>query len=305
MKDKPTNLPASVAARLRNVARDKNSGLEFILRRYAIERLLHRLSLSPFRDRFVLKGAMLFTAWLDDPFRPTQDLDLLGFGDPAIETIAATYRAICGQRVEEDGLVFDTDDVIVEPIRDDQQYRGVRIRSRAFLGRMRIPILVDVGFGDAITPGATDIEFPALLDADGPRLRAYPRETVVAEKFQAIVELGLANSRMKDFYDLLALGRLFAFDGQSVAAAIRATFDRRQTPIPADLPIALGQSFSADRQKKEQWTAFVSRTPLLVDAGSLPATLDEIAAFVMPPAAAVLAGSEFARRWTAGGPWKG
>ena len=304
MKDKPTNLPASVAARLRNIARDKNSGLEFILRRYAIERLLHRLSLSPFRDRFVLKGAMLFTAWLDDPFRPTQDLDLMGFGDPAIETIATTYRAICGQEVADDGLVFDADDVIVEPIRDDQQYRGVRVRSRAFLGKTRIPIQIDIGFGDAITPAATDIEFPALLDAEGPHLRAYPRETVVAEKFQAIVELGLANSRMKDFYDLLALGRLFAFDGYSVAAAIRATFDRRHTSIPAELPIALGQAFSSDRQKNEQWIAFVSRTPLLVEAGSLPATIDEIAAFVMPPTAAVLAGGDFAMKWAPGGPWK-
>jgi predicted nucleotidyltransferase component of viral defense system len=304
MKDKPTNLPASVAARLRNVARAKNSGLEFILRRYAIERLLYRLSLSPFRDRFVLKGAMLFTAWPDDPFRTTQDLDLLGFGDPTVETIATTYLAICRQETAEDGLVFDTDDLIVEPIRDDQPYRGVRIRSRAFLGATRIPIQVDIGFGDAITPAATEIEFPALLDAEGPHLRAYPRETVVAEKFQAIVELGLANSRMKDFYDLLALARLFPFDGRSVAAAIRATFDRRQTPIPPELPIALGQSFSSDRQKTEQWTAFVSRTPLLVEAGSLPMTIDEIAVFVMPPTGAVLAGGDFAMKWSPGGPWK-
>ena len=303
MKDKPTNLPASVAARLRNIARDKNSSLEFILRRYAIERLLQRLSLSPFRDRFVLKGAMLFTAWLDDPFRPTQDLDLLGFGDPAIETIATTYRAICGQEATDDGLVFDTDDIIVEPIRDDQQYRGVRVRSRAFLGRTRIPIQIDIGIGDAITPAATDIEFPALLDAEGPHLRAYPRETVVAEKFQAMVELGLANSRVKDFYDLLALGRLFAFDGHSVAEAIRATFDRRRTSIPTELPIALGQAFSSDHQKNEQWIAFVSRTPLLVEAGSLPATIDEIATFVMPPTAAVLAGGDFSMKWAPGGPW--
>ncbi len=303
MKDKPTNLPASVAARLRNIARDKNSSLEFILRRYAIERLLHRLSLSPFRDRFVLKGAMLFTAWLDDPFRPTQDLDLMGFGDPAIETIATTYRAICGQEAADDGLVFDADEVIVEQIRDDQQYRGARVRSRAFLGRTRIPIQIDIGFGDAITPAATDIEFPALLDAEGPHLRAYPRETVVAEKFQAMVELGLANSRMKDFYDLLALSRLFAFDGHSVAAAIRATFDRRHTSIPAELPIALGRAFSLDRQKNEQWIAFVSRTPLLVETGSLQATLDEIAAFVMPPTAAILAGGDFSMKWAPGGPW--
>jgi hypothetical protein len=145
MKDKPTNLPASVAVCLRNIARAKNFGLEFILRLYAIERLLHRVSLSPFRDRFVLKGAMPFTAWLDDPFRPTQNLDLSGFGDPAIETIAATYRAICQQETAEDGLVFDTEDLTVEPIRDDQQNRGVRVRSRAFLGRTRIPNVSSCG----------------------------------------------------------------------------------------------------------------------------------------------------------------
>ncbi len=302
-RDKPRNTSASIRQRLLNHSTAIKTDPNLVLIWYGLERFLYRLSVSTHSERFVLKGAMLFTAWLDDPFRPTQDLDLLGFGDPAIETIATTYRAICGQEAAEDGLVFDTDDVIVEPIRDDQQYRGVRIRSRAFLGKTRIPIQVDIGFGDAITPAATDIEFPALLDAKGPHLRAYPRETVVAEKFQAIVELGLANSRMKDFYDLLALGRLFAFDGHSVAAAIRATFDRRQTPIPAELPIALGQAFSSDRQKNEQWTAFVGRTPLLVEPGSLPATIDEIAAFVMPATAAVLAGADFATKWSPGGPW--
>lgn len=182
MKDRPANLPASVLARLRNVAREKQTDYQLILRRYAIERLLYRLSISPHRDQFILKGAMLFAAWLDDPFRPTQDLDLLGFGDPAATAIKTVFTAICQAQVEDDGLVLDTDGLSVEPIREDQQYGGLRVKTTAYLGRTRIPVQVDIGFGDAVTPAAQELEFPSLLSTEGPRLKAYPRETVVAEK---------------------------------------------------------------------------------------------------------------------------
>lgn len=195
MKDKPTSLHVSVLARLRNVARAKNSDYQLILRRYAIERLLHRLSISPRRDQFILKGAMLFTAWLEDPFRPTQDLDLLGRGDPTTSSIEIAFRAICQMATDDDGLVFETDGLRVEPIREDRQYGGVRMKIVAFLGKTRIPVQVDIGFGDAITPAAQKLEFPPLLAPEGSRLKAYPKETVVAEKLQAIVALGRANSR--------------------------------------------------------------------------------------------------------------
>jgi predicted nucleotidyltransferase component of viral defense system len=238
MKDRPVNLPASIGARLRNIARERHSNLELIPRRYALERLLLRLSLSRHRDRFVLKGAMLFTVWLADPFRATQDLDLLGSGDAATQSIAATFREICCHDVPDDGLRFDADGLIAEPIREHQQYGGVRVRTRAFLGGTRIPIQVDIGFGDTITPAVQEIAFPSLLHGETPRLKAYPRETVIAEKFQAIVALGTANSRMKDFYDLLALARLFSLlfswiapSGGSPLSCVPEHWSRSASPL--------------------------------------------------------------------------
>jgi len=304
MKGKPTNLSASVLARLRNVAREKNTDYQLILRRYAIERILHRLSISPYRDQFILKGAMLFTAWLEDPFRPTQDLDLLGHGDPATSSIEAVFRAICQTHTEDDGLAFDTDGLKAAPIREDQQYGGVRVKTRAFLGKTRIPVQVDIGFGDAITPAAQELEFPPLLSQGGPLLKAYPKETVVAEKLQAIVALGRANSRMKDFYDLLALSRLFEFDGQTLALAIRATFDRRRTAAPTMLPDGLSQEFATDQEKQLQWAAFVRREPLLIAAPSLGETIEEITSFAQPPLKAAASGVDYDFRWIDGGPWK-
>ena len=273
------------------IARERGLNLELILRRYALERLLLRLSLSPHRDRFILKGAMLFTAWLADPLRSTQDLDLLGFGDPVVQSIATTFREICRQHVSEDGLTFDAEGLIVETIRDD-------------LGKTRIPIQVDIGFGDAITPAVDEIEFPPLLHDEGPHLKAYPRETVIAEKLQAIVALGMANSRMKDFYDLLALARLLPFDGRNVAAAIQATFGRRSTPIPHGRPPGLSAAFASDPLKAAQWNAFTGRAPLLLQAGSLPATVEEIAAFVMPAIRAAHASDDFVLKWKPSGPWR-
>ncbi len=304
MKGKPANLTASVLARLRNVAREKNTDYQLILRRYAIERLLHRLSISPYRDQFVLKGAMLFTAWLEDPFRPTKDLDLLGHSDPATSTIEAAFRAICQTQAEDDGLIFDTNGLNAESIREDQQYGGVRVKTRAFLGKTQIPVQVDIGFGDAITPAAQELEFPPLLFAEGPRLKAYPKETVVAEKLEAIVSLGRANSRMKDFYDLLALSRLFQFDGQTLALAIRATFERRGTLVPTTVPDGLDDKFAEDEEKRRQWTAFVRREPLLIAAPSLGETINEIAGFALPPITAAASGAGFDFRWDDGGPWE-
>ena len=266
MKDKPTNLSASVLARLRNVAREKKTDYQLILRRYAVERLLHRLSISSYRDQFVLKGAMLFTAWLGDPFRPTQDLDLLGHGDPSASAIRAAFLTICQTESIDDGLVFDTDDLSAAPIREAHEYGGIRVKTRAYLGKARIPVQVDIGFGDAITPAAQELEFPSLLTHEGPRLKAYPKETVVAEKLQAIVALGRANSRMKDFYDLLALSRLFDFDGQTLVSAICATFERRRTAIPKATPEGLDDDFAEDQEKQRQWAAFVEWPPFGSDS---------------------------------------
>lgn len=304
MKDKPTNLSASVLARLRNVAREKKTDYQLILRRYAVERLLHRLSISPYRDQFVLKGAMLFTAWLGDPFRPTQDLDLLGHGDPSAPAIRAAFLTICKTEAVDDGLVFDTDNLSAAPIREAHEYGGIRVKTNAFLSKTRIPVQVDIGFGDAITPAAQELEFPPLLTPVGPRLKAYPKETVVAEKLQAMVALGRANSRMKDFYDLLALSRLFGFDGETLVSAIRSTFEQRWTPIPNATPEGLSKDFAEDQEKQRQWAAFVGREPLLIAAPTLQETVAEIAGFTLPPVKAASLSEEFLLRWEKSGPWK-
>ena len=304
MKGKPANPTASTLTRLRNVARQKNTDFQLILRRYAVERLLYRLSVSPHRDQFILKGAMLFTAWFEDPFRPTQDLDLLGHGDPTAPAMATAFRTICQMQADDDGLTFDAAGLTAEPIRENRQYGGVRVKTTAFLGRTQIPVQVDIGFGDAVTPVAQELEFPPLLTSEGPRLQAYPKETVVAEKLQAIVALGRANSRMKDFYDLHTLSQLFEFDGQTLTKAITATFERRGMAIPSDRPTGLSMSFADDGEKQKQWGAFLRREPLLVEPPDLSTTIAQIADFVLPPLNPTAFGATFGRRWPAGGPWK-
>jgi predicted nucleotidyltransferase component of viral defense system len=260
------------------------SPFQLLLTRFVLERLLYRLSQSAHRDRFVLKGAMLMATWFAEPFRPTRDLDLLGFGDPEPEAMLAVFREVCGAAAD-DGVVFDVAALTVETIRDDMEYGGLRLKTNATLDGARIRVLVDVGFGDAAEP--EEKELPVLLDLPAPRIRAYRPETVIAEKFQAMVLLGRANSRMKDFYDIWLLSRSREVEPDRLARAIRATFDRRGTAIPADRPDALTPDFADDDQKQQQWTAYV--TNLAVKPGSLAEVIDEIAAYLMPHAAAARA----------------
>lgn len=259
MPDKPAsrtrNVGASVRQRLLNLAHARGQPLELLLTRYALERLLHRLSLSPQRERFVLKGALLLTTWFDEPHRATRDLDLLGFGDPSDAALLAVFHEVMSIAVE-DGIVFDAAGLQIQPIREDMKYGGSRLRTTAALAGARIPVVVDVGFGDAIEPGAEDIDLPVLLDMPSPRLRAYPQETVIAEKLHAMVTLGLANSRMKDYYDVWMLARTFELDAARLRRAIEATFARRGTPLPTSLPEGLSDAFAADDAKQRQWTAF-------------------------------------------------
>jgi predicted nucleotidyltransferase component of viral defense system len=255
MPDKPRNVGASVRQRLLNLARARGQPLELLLTRYALERLLHRLSLSPHRDRFVLKGALLLTTWFDEPHRATRDLDLLGFGDPSDDALLAVFREVMTITID-DGMTFDTAKLKIQPIREDAEYGGSRLITTATLSGARIPIVVDVGFGDAIEPGAEDIELPVLLDMPSPHLRAYPLETVIAEKLHAMAVLGLANSRMKDYYDVWMLTRAFSIDTHRLRRAVDATFERRRTPVPTSIPEGLSDAFAADADKQAQWQAF-------------------------------------------------
>ncbi len=230
MTRKPRDIAASVRQRLLNLSRDRKEEFQAVLTRYGLERLTYRLARSPHGDEFVLKGAMLFTLWTGEPHRATWDLDLLGRGTIEVARLAKVFREVCEVAVDDDGLSFDGKGVRGERIREDLEYEGVRIHLGARLGVARIAIQVDIGFGDAVTPRPQKVTYPALLDFPAAELKAYPREPVVAEKFQAMVVLGMGNSRMKDFYDVWALARGFNFDGETLCTSIRATFDRRRTP---------------------------------------------------------------------------
>ena len=255
MPDRPRNIGASVRQRLLNLAHARGQPMELLLTRYALERLLHRLSLSPHRERFVLKGAMLLATWFDEPHRATRDMDLLGFGDAAEDALLATFREIMAVEVD-DGVSFDLKGLKIEAIREEVEYVGSRLRTTAALARARIPITVDIGFGDAVEPGVEDIDLPVLLDMPSPHLRAYPPETVIAEKFHAMVVLGRANSRMKDYYDVWMLIDSFELEPERMRRAIAATFARRNTDVPASVPDGLSDAFAADDGKQRQWVAF-------------------------------------------------
>ena len=278
---KPVNIGASMRARLLNLARQRGQPFQVLLTRFVLERLLYRLSLTPHGDRFVLKGAMLLTSWFADPLRPTQDLDLLGFGDSDADEMLAVFREVCSVQAD-DGVAFDMPGLTIEPIREDLEHGGLRIKTNATIDGARIRVIVDIGFGDAVVP--TEMDLPVLLNLPAPRLRSYPPETVIAEKFQAMVFLGRANSRMKDFYDIWVLSRSNQFDGDALARAIRATFDRRQTIIPTDAPDCLTPAFAGDPAKQQQWASFIA------DVATKPGSLDDViaalAAFLMPHARA-------------------
>jgi predicted nucleotidyltransferase component of viral defense system len=275
------NIGASVRARLLNLAKERNQPFDSLLTRYALERLLYRLSTSKHRERFVLKGAILMTSWMDDPHRPTRDLDLLGFGDSDPDAMIATFRDICAVKAD-DAVSFDTAGLTVDRIRDETEYGGLRLKTIAVVDGARVRIIIDVGFGDSTEPGLVEIELPVLLDQLAPRLRAYPYETVVAEKFQAMVVLGRANSRMKDFYDIWILAQSYTFDGDRLPRAIAATFARRKTEVPSECPDALTLAFANDASKQGQWAAFLE--DVAINPGSLPKVIEELAKFLMPHA---------------------
>ena len=247
--DKPFNIAASVRQRLLNIIRQTGDDANLVWTRYATERLLYRLSISEYAGEFILKGAMLFMAWTGRSYRPTIDMDLLGYGEDSSERLAEVFRNICAITVEPDGLEFIADSVKTTPIRKEQEYHGQRITMTSFLGKARIPIQVDIGFGDVVTPRAKNLSYPTILDFPPPIIRAYSPETVVAEKLQTMVTMGIINSRMKDFYDLFVLARDFVFDGVTLTRAIKATFKRRKTEISRETPVALTKEFSQDELK--------------------------------------------------------
>jgi predicted nucleotidyltransferase component of viral defense system len=303
VKKQPSNLGASVRQRLLNLAKERGEDFDLVLTRFALERLLYRISVSEHAGKFILKGAMLVAVWLPDAFRATRDLDLLGAGDASPAGAEAVFKDICRTRVEPDGVEFDASSVHAELIREDQQYLGTRVKLEARIAGAVIHLQVDVGYGDAVVPPPTTIDFPQILEFTQPHIRAYSRYTVVAEKLQAAVELGLANSRLKDFFDLYVLSSQLDFDGPGLVASIRATFDRREVAIPHGPPVALTAHFSEDAGKLAQWKGFLRRSRVRVQAPALPAVIESVAQFALEPLEAARLGRDFRKTWRQGGPW--
>ena len=279
MRKPVVNLAASTRARLLAYAKAKGLAFDLVLTRFALERLLDRLSRSSHADRFVLKGGMLVMVWFDEPLRATRDLDLLGFGDPTPEGLRATFAEIMAMPAE-DALEFDYAGLSVTSIRDADQYGGIRLRTTASLANARIPVVIDIAFGDAVEPGLTSIQLPVLLDLPPPHIRAYAPETVIAEKFQAMVALGRANSRMKDIFDVWSLFNAYELDPERVANALAATFARRRTPLPETVPDALTPAFGEDPSKVRQWRAF--NDGLSNEPPTLVEVIANLAAHLMP-----------------------
>ena len=264
------NLGVSIRDRLLNKARAEKRDYNLMLTRYALERLIYRISISPYRDQFLLKGALLFDLWFDVPHRPTRDVDFLGYGPADIPHLEGVFRELCAIDAN-DGIEFQAKTVKAAEIRKEANYAGVRVTLIGVLAGAKCPVQADIGFGDAVVPGPEEVTYPVLLDGNpAPQLRAYPRYTVVAEKLEASVSLGMLNSRMKDYFDLWVLVTYAEFDNAILRKAIQATFERRSTPLPAKLPIGLSDEFANDGQKNKQWLAF------LLKNGIAPKPLAEI-----------------------------
>jgi len=304
--EKPINIAASIRDRLLNLSKKRGENYNYLLTLYVGERLLYRLSQSPYQQQYILKGATLFKVWNGEPHRATKDLDFLSFGNNEVKYIEKVFQEICLIECEQDGIIFLPESSKIQVIKEDQQYEGVRVEITGKLGTNLCKLQVDIGFGDAVTPDAQEKEIDTILDAPKPILKIYPRETAIAEKFQAMVSLGIINSRMKDFYDIwfLCQDKDFKFHGDLLCQAIENTFNRRKTEIPIKEPLAFTQEFTNDPDKQKQWTAFLKKSNI----GEPQLKLDDVVAviknFIMPLCIASTKNESFNKVWNVEGYWK-
>jgi predicted nucleotidyltransferase component of viral defense system len=299
-----TNIPASIKAKLLNLSQKRGLDYNHLLTQYAIERLLYRLSISEHRNRFLLKGAQLFLLWEGAFLRPTRDLDLLGFGDVSIQFFVNLFREITAEVCYEDGIIFDSKLILGEEIRAHEEYVGVRLTLKARLDTIKLTLQVDIGTGDAVTPPAKEVIFPTILDLPKPTLRAYQVETVVSEKFHAIVKLGLQNTRMKDYLDLFHILNRYSFDGALLARAIRETFERRGTKeLPLKIAGLTEEFFRAD-VKRTQWESFLRKNPIQVSVPNFAILVTKISDFILPVVACAFQQASSPGSWEPPGPWQ-
>ena len=291
------NTAVSVRERLKNLARKRQRPFNELLQYYAMERLLYRLSRSEYANDFVLKGALMMVVWEAPAARPTKDIDLLAYSDNSPASLRQIFREICATEVVDDGIIFDGDNIETTRIKEDADYEGVRLIIRGKLGTARLNVQVDAGFGDIVSPAPDDLSFPSMLDFPSPILRGYPRETVIAEKLNAMVELGMLNSRLKDFYDLWLLSELYEFEFVLLREAVEKTFKQRKTSLESKIPVALTPVFTDDKQKMAQWTAFQRRLGDIF-VPEFEEIRERLSGFLGP-----LLLNTSHRNWQRGGPW--
>lgn len=298
------NLPASVRQRLLNLSRIRGEDFQFVLTKYAIERLLYRIAESKYAANFILKGAALIAVWTGSDRRPTRDVDFLSAGDFSDEGIREMFQDICQADVEPDGIQFDPDTIRIEEIREGHPNEGKRVRIRSNLDNAQIVVQVDISQGDPVIPDVKKITYPTLLEFPAPEILAYPPESVVSEKIEALVSFGIVTTRVKDIYDLLLLASSFDFEGSTLVEAITATFRKRETEIPRETPVAFTDEFANTDEKQKQWDAFLSRNRLEESHLKLGTVVERLRKFLLDPLRAAADDTQFAYKWVDGGPWK-
>jgi len=304
MKKIVTNIRHSIHDRLRNKAKETNRPFAEILQYYGMERFLYRFSCSKYKDKFTLKGALLFTAWQIPERRTTLDIDFLAHYNNQVPSIEAVIKEVCDIPVEPDGLVFDSKTVHGRKIKEDADYEGVRVKFIGFLERSQIPMQIDIGFGDIVYPKVKIIDYPVILDFQKPHLRGYPQESVISEKFEAMITLGLLNSRMKDFYDIWLLMHQFDFKGINLSGALKKTFTHRKTELPERKPLFAEQIYNEASDRQTLWKMFLKKANIKHAPDKLSIITIEIEDFLVEPLTSLHKGIQFNKRWKAHGPWK-
>ncbi len=304
MKREIKNLKASIRARLQNKASETSRAFAEVLQYYGMERFLYRFSRSKYADKFILKGALMFTVWDVTERRPTRDIDFAADYDNKVDTIEKVIKNVCNISVEEDGLEFDSETVNGEKIKQDAVYEGVRMKFVGFLERAKIPMQVDVAFDDQIYPKAQKIVYPGILNMPEPNLIGYPIESVVSEKFEAMVKLGLLNSRMKDFYDVWLLMRCFDFDGLKLSKALKETFEHRKTYLPKKSPLFDEEIYDKGSDRQTLWKAFLNKNDIKNAPPQLKDVAEQIEKFLIDPIEAIVKSKDLKKKWNTPGPWK-
>ena len=304
MKKEVKNIEASIKARLKNKAQETNRPFAEVMQYYGMERFLYRFSKSKYADKFVLKGALLFAVWQIPDRRTTLDIDFLARFDNEVATIERVMKDVCDTSVDPDGLKFDPQTVKGMKIKEDADYEGVRIKFTGFLDRAEIPMQIDVGFGDIVYPKTKAIDYPVILDFPKPHLNGYPQESVISEKFEAMIKLGLLNSRMKDFYDIWLMMRQFEFKGANIASAIKKTFNNRKTDIPNKKPLFADEIYDEKSDRQTLWSAFLKKGDIQHAPGTLSVTAKEIENFLFEPIMALNENGKFDKTWKSPKGWE-